>query len=52
MPCGKACHPIARALRELGWQKLNEPKNARLIHLDDYDKERHISDSITSRIVF
>jgi Tubulin-tyrosine ligase family len=39
MPCGKACHPIARALRELGWQKLNEPKNARLIHLDDYDKE-------------
>jgi hypothetical protein len=57
MPCGKACHPIARALRVLGWQKLNEPKNARLIHLDEYDGEtenslteyqrfNHLEDSI------
>jgi hypothetical protein len=33
MPCGKSCHPVARSLRKLGWQKLNEQKNARLIYV-------------------
>ena len=35
MPCGKSCHPVARSLRDLGWQKLNEQKNARLIYVGD-----------------
>lgn len=34
MPCGKNCHAPQRALRQLGWQKMNEPQFARIQHMD------------------
>lgn len=34
LPCGKNCHAFQRALRNLGWIKLNSGDNARLIFTD------------------
>jgi len=34
MPCGKNCHAFCRALRSLGWTKLNSVEDAQLVFTD------------------
>eukprot|EP00547_Thalassionema_nitzschioides_P004964 CAMPEP_0194202556 /NCGR_PEP_ID=MMETSP0156-20130528/2545_1 /TAXON_ID=33649 /ORGANISM="Thalassionema nitzschioides, Strain L26-B" /LENGTH=512 /DNA_ID=CAMNT_0038928075 /DNA_START=203 /DNA_END=1741 /DNA_ORIENTATION=+ len=34
MPCGKNCHAFQRAVRSVGWIKLNSAENARLVFTD------------------
>lgn len=38
-PCGKNCHPMIRALRQLGWEKVNSVEVARLVWSHYVDEE-------------